>query len=174
MKKGEFCMLEFNGYISGASEKWCYKENCIFIIKLFLCCSILILPGMLGIGIITRLWLVFDIYGTASIVTPLLIIIYKSKNRKATTPKRIFTDGEIITCITDINAETHYIKDVKLLKDHGEFYELVFPFDKGSKNFVCQKNLLVGGTLEDFEMIFKKNNISICRDEQVGSCYTYI
>lgn len=169
---GEIRMLEFKGYVSGASEIWYHKKkNYIFDIKLFLYALFLILPGVgiLILGIKKGKWAILVLYVIVFIVIPLLIPICRSKNRKATTPKRIFTDGEIITCITDISTETHYIKDVKLLKDHGEFYELVFPFDKGSKNFVCQKNLLVGGTLEDFEMIFEKNNISICRDEQTGS-----
>lgn len=46
------------------------------------------------------------------------------------------------------------IKDVKNVYDHGEFYDLVFPFGKISGKFICQKNLLTEGTLAEFEALF--------------------
>ena len=47
------------------------------------------------------------------------------------------------------------ISDAKQLRDFGEFYEIVFPFGKVSDKFICQKNLLTQGTLEEFEKLFE-------------------
>ena len=70
-------------------------------------------------------------------------------------PKRIVADEESITCTTDKEIVTKWITDVKQVIDHGEFYELVFPFGKISTNFICQKELLTKGTLEQFERLFE-------------------
>ena len=34
------------------------------------------------------------------------------------------------------------------------WYEIVFPFGKISSNFICQKNLIFKGSLEEFEDLF--------------------
>lgn len=157
-------MIEFDGYISGISEKWCYKRNWFFGMKMFWIALLLVSPTILYLGVKINNWAIIGLYGSLFVITPLLSLVSQSKkSRKMTTPKRVFTDGEIITCVTDKNVETRYIQDVKFVNDYGEFYELVFPFGKISKNFICQKSLLVGGTLEDFEMLFKKSGVSIIR-----------
>ena len=46
------------------------------------------------------------------------------------------------------------IGDAKQVRDFGEFYEIVFLFGKISDKFICQKNLLTKGTLEQFESLF--------------------
>ena len=84
-----------------------------------------------------------------------MIRIPKSKKEQlALTPKRIFVDGESIVSIADKYSESRLICDAKELRDFGEFYEIVFPFGKFSEKFICQKNLLTKGTLEQFESLF--------------------
>ncbi len=70
-------------------------------------------------------------------------------------PKRIYTDNEFIAVETDKEGEFAKISDVKKVVDHGEFYELIFPLGKVGKKYICQKNLLTKGTLEEFESLFE-------------------
>ena len=45
--------------------------------------------------------------------------------------------------------------DVKKVRDYGNFYYLTFYFPYKDGYFVCQKDLLVEGTLEEFEKLFE-------------------
>ena len=65
---------------------------------------------------------------------------------------RIIDDNLI--CISDKQSESRSIGLVKTAYDYGEFYFLSFPMGKKSGNFVCQKDLLTQGTLEEFEKLF--------------------
>ena len=47
------------------------------------------------------------------------------------------------------------IDDVKKIIDYGEFYDFVFTFSARDIYFVCQKDLLVCGTIEEFESLFE-------------------
>ena len=89
----------------------------------------------------------------AVFLLPLAALIPQAE--KSMTPKKIVVDEESIACTTDKEIVTKWISDVKQVIDHGEFYELVFPFGKISTNFICQKNLLTKGTLEEFEALFE-------------------
>ena len=73
----------------------------------------------------------------------------------AMTPKKIFVQDEYIVCTADKWTEAKAVSDVKVVRDFGEFYDLVFPFGNASEKFVCQKSLLSKGTLEDFEALFE-------------------
>ena len=92
------------------------------------------------------------------ILLPIMYFVetHKGKKKKESyLPYRIFTDEEYVVCITKKNEEYRLIKDVKLVYDYGEWYEITFPFGKKSSNFIYQKSLLTKGTLEEFEALFE-------------------
>lgn len=76
------------------------------------------------------------------------------KGRKEITPKRIYVIDNNLICISDKQSESRGVELVKTAYDYGEFYFLSFPMGKKSGNFVCQKDLLTQGTLEEFEKLF--------------------
>ena len=57
--------------------------------------------------------------------------------------------------MTDKSEEFRLIADAAKVIDYGDFYYISFPFGKISNNFVCQKDLLTQGTLEEFEALFE-------------------
>ena len=61
----------------------------------------------------------------------------------------------LIVCVADKYVESKLLSDVKQVRDFGAFYDVVFPFGKYSEKFVCQKDLLTIGTIEDFEKLFE-------------------
>ena len=76
-------------------------------------------------------------------------------------PKRIYTNGDHIVCVAEKYTDSKLIKDVKKVIDHGEFYELCFPFGKTSEKFICQKSLLSKGSLGAFERLFADKIIKV-------------
>lgn len=47
------------------------------------------------------------------------------------------------------------IQDIKEIWDMGSFYAIVFYFPNMDRRFICQKDLLVEGTIEEFEKLFE-------------------
>ncbi len=52
------------------------------------------------------------------------------------------------------------VRNVRWVLDFGEWYHIVFrsKFDQG--RFVCQKDLLVKGTIEEFESLFEEKSFA--------------
>ena len=148
-------MIEFSGYINGVAEQYFHNKgrklgNSILLIPL-----LLFLPGVVVTAIRMQFWQMIVGYCLIITIIPLLTLIPKSKKeRLSITPKKIFTEDDCIICIADKYTESRIISDAKQLRDFGEFYEIVFRFGKISDKFICQKNLLSKGTLEEFEKLF--------------------
>ncbi len=152
-------MIEFNGYLTGNAQKF----FCNQIVKLQQKFMIFIyIPGFFLL-----FWFSYLIWGT--IIEPSIVIfcfvlaaltlllpkIQTKKEKEKITPQKVYIENEIIISQSNALIESRYIEDVKEVRDYGEFYYLTFPFGKYSYRFVCQKNLLSQGTLDDFESLFE-------------------
>ena len=47
------------------------------------------------------------------------------------------------------------IQDIKEIWDMGSFYAIVFYFPNMDRRFICQKDLIARGTIEEFENLFQ-------------------
>lgn len=78
-------------------------------------------------------------------------------------PDKIIIDKEQGTIITTGLAQYSYKSvDLELIKeifDFGDWYEIKFYYPYGSMFFICQKDLIEEGTIEDFECMFKEKII---------------
>lgn len=146
-------MIEFKGRLTGASEKRFYKKaQSVVRICLLIGLSMMIttftflvqLPGTLA----------YIPWGSAFVLFLLTYLPYPKKEREKMIPRKISIVEDTMTVQTNSGMESRYVTDVKIVRDCGEFYELIFPYGKGSYSFICQKDLLVTGTLEEFEMLF--------------------
>ena len=158
-------MIEFNGYISGNALRLFLKGARIFTCTVLLFAFILCTPIFSTAGILLRSsprLVVLSFYALLPILMLLLTLIPPSKkDLQNRDPQRIFVQGNTITAVITGGGITRFIEDVKAVNDHGEFYELIFPFGKASYHFICQKDLLSQGTLEYFEQLFEGKIIRI-------------
>lgn len=151
-------MIEFNGYLTGNSQKF-FCNQIVRLQQKFMI-SIYI-PGLILLfWFSTLIWgSAIDFYTAAfcitlAALTLLLPKIQTKKEKEKITPQKICIKNDIIISRSNAATESKFIEDVKEVRDYGEFYYLVFPFGKYSYRFVCQKDLLTQGTLEDFEALF--------------------
>ena len=149
-------MVEFNGYITGEAERYFWNNSRKVVRNAFLAAILVFFPLVLIVSSMTGYWLLTVGYCAAALSIPLLLLIPKSKKSKQPlTPKKIFTDNEYIVCQGDGFEDYRLVEDVTKVIDYGDFYCLCFPFGKKSDSFVCQKSLLIKGTIEDFETLFE-------------------
>ena len=148
-------MIEFNGYITGEALDFFKKKIRNSGLKIWSVSVVFAMPliifffkriGMLDVfAPILPLWLLI----------PLLALIPKGKNElRSITPNRIYTEDNCIICSCDSRSESRLMDDVSKVYDYGDFYFIAFVYGKFSDNFICQKDLLTSGTLEDFEELF--------------------
>lgn len=148
-------MIEFNGYLTGFAKKHFLNKSVRFVQYSYIVAIILMSPTLFAfmIKLLNPTQIVIICFG--AIIIPFTFQIKTKKGKQKITPKRIYVKDNTIVCITDTYTESKFIDDVKEVRDYGEFYYLIFPFGKISTSFVCQKNLLSNGTLEEFEALFE-------------------
>lgn len=67
-------------------------------------------------------------------------------------------NGKIINSFFEesrLVSGSKFISRVKRVIDAGEWYYIIFKFGDIGNSWICQKNLLTQGTIEDFEKLFE-------------------
>lgn len=147
-------MLEFNGYLTGASEKYFFKKSFRYEQNIIIFGLIMALPMVIMLTMyFMELSIIFG-YCLVFAFCMIMVRIKTPKGRKAITPKRIYIEDDTIVCIADKYSESKLVETVKSVKDYGEFYDISFPFGNLSSKYICQKSLLTKGTPEQFEKMF--------------------
>ena len=148
-------MIEFNGYISGNAEKYFWEKSRKMVQKIFMVSMLLLFPIIIYAAVKTSMYGIITGYVILIVLVQLCTYIPKGqKEKKSLTPKLIYTEDEYIVCVADQYEEFKAICDVETVIDYGEFYALQFPIGNVSDKFICQKELLSAGSLEEFENIF--------------------
>lgn len=70
-------------------------------------------------------------------------------------PKSVTIDNGTIEVKSSLIYQTRTLDMVKAVKDMGDWYVFDFFLPNKSGYFICQKSLLVEGTLEEFEQLFE-------------------
>ena len=148
-------MIEFDGYLTGKAEKHYRKRELSVMFMLTVISFAMVFPIIIPISFKFETFSVVGMYFLIMCLSLIIIMTKTKKGWKKITPKRIYVQDETITCVSDMSTQHKYIEDVKLVRDFGEYYDLVFPMGKKTQSFVCQKNLLTQGTLEEFEALFE-------------------
>lgn len=168
-------MIEFYGTISNDNKAKAVKKTqmffslfaCSFLVPLFIACSIFFLLNnkdkqffYLCIG-----------FAGIIVVLALLSIIPLSQQRikQVNLPQRIILkkEDDIAYQFVGSTERARKLSKVRKINDYGDCYFLIFDRLWDSSNvWVCQKDLLMQGSLEEFEAMFEgkiirktKNNI---------------
>lgn len=147
-------MIEFNGYLTGISEKFFFKKTVIYAQRAFSFGLIMVFPLIVMLMKSFQTFSIFYGYCAVFAYAMIAACIHTPKGRKAITPKRIYIADDNMVCVTDKFTENRSLELVKKVYDYGDFYFISFYFGKISGNFICQKSLLTQGTIEDFEKLF--------------------
>ena len=154
-------MIVFEGELSEKCKEFVLNRESrnAFIAGAVVALPLLIANVILGIVhyvylIALPLWVIFPF---------LMGIKPKAKSFQYILPKRIKISEETLDSEGESFHETKSISDIKEVINYGQFYQFIFKFPNKSNRFYCQKDLIVEGTLEEFEKLFegkivRKNN----------------
>ncbi len=152
-------MIEFSGYLTGGAEKWYFIRSIAPLQYIALASVVIGLVNYPSLVRMAHIWppiAVFLIlfYAVCLLSPPWLRTPLLKKEKLVKTPFRISIEEDYIVCVAGKHEAGREVSDVKAVRDHGDFYELVFPFGKGDQHFICQKYLLTKGSPEAFEALF--------------------
>lgn len=125
----------------------------VSIISTCLLSIILVIPITLAV--------VFDdtIWAIAYIIIPALILFSvvptPKKKWNAICPTEISINDETVIIHGETFHQEREISQLKRIIDFGDCYKMEFVFPHKSFSCLCQKNLMVKGTLEEFEERFE-------------------
>lgn len=141
-------MIVFEGSISGQCLQNCNKKlKNEIIISLTIVSIIIIFIWYLIFGF--SILILFPAIVCLTMYT-IGLAFYKKTNSK---PFKIIVDPDERTIVYEAKSEKEHFfmfDDIKSVYDYGEYYH----FWQGDM-FLCQKSLLVQGTLEEFEKLFE-------------------
>lgn len=148
-------MIEFKGYLTGDAKKYFFKRGIKYLQNIFLGSACLFLPAIVMFAIKIKMWSI--LIGCLVMILIIIALPYLQvkTDKDKYVPKLIRIQDNILLSVSDGATESRYIEEVKEVRDYGEYYALVFPFWKLSEKFVCQKDLLTQGSLEEFEALFE-------------------
>lgn len=144
-------MIIFQGAISKTSQEYFLKKimKGILIFTIILTLITLFICWIIGDNLFSYLIL---IVGTITIAA---YDVYMVKNSKKAYPIRVDIEEEFLVVYTKVGSVTREVKDLKRVLDEGEFYIMDFYFPYKCMEMICQKDLILQGTLEEFEELFK-------------------
>lgn len=144
-------MIKFYGFMDNSSRVYIQKK--------------LIKNGFIGAGVMFLLlgvpsvlawiyWRIWVFIFLPIVGTPIMII-GSALSVNSYLPKKVTIDEKEIYAEYQKGAGVRSINDVKEVLDMGAFYHIIFYFPNHWSNCVCQKNLIVEGTIEEFEKLFE-------------------
>ena len=161
-------MIEFNGPITEENQlnrmkKVNKKEIQIFIFGL-------IFIWIVAIAIGLPLKILQDLWGELILCSVILLVV---TFLSAKTPKKVVLrfrlSPHIVITEEDISLElwsdgkkvwrTRKLPKVKKVLDCGEVYYIIFKFGDITNSWICQKNNIISGTIEEFESLFQSKII---------------
>lgn len=144
-------MIVFRGILSLNTQRYLSKKlakiTCISSMLTFLFFGI---PSIL-IGIYFSKWLIFVLF----LIFEIWMITFMRGGLANIRPTRISIDEKEILGEFREGVAVRALNDVKKVLDFGEFYHFIFYSPKQWSNCVCQKDLIIEGTIEEFEERFK-------------------
>lgn len=157
-------MIRFEGTISKEGEKHVLKQYF----------TTMVLVGLVGIILGTILLIVLLVLNAsdkllmfgiiAVIVFYALAILFGvcwpliTKNQQL--PTKVEIEDDYITCFysgSELYGKSRYsnVEHIKKIVDNGEFFYFYFYYPHKIIGCICQKDLIVEGTIEEFEKLFE-------------------
>ena len=151
-------MIVFDGELTGKCKKFVLRK--FSNLAGLICIITFSLVSFLVFGIAKTFGMsIIWIYIAFAVVATLLTFLlppYK-QDQKTFMPQKVYVDlkDEMLVCKCEQKEQIHSIDSVYRVIDYGEWYHFKFNFGERDRFFVCQKNLLTEGSIEEFEALFE-------------------
>lgn len=154
-------MIVFEGMISKECLRYIQKKEGIVGLK---GCILAIFAFIIPLFLILYKFFHVPLYWIAFAGIPIVLIVtfaayfsaFGKSTQKLIVPiqVKIYEDGTMVSKGQEFNL-SQTVDDVTVVLDMGDWYHISFNGRMNLARFVCEKKLLVHGTVEEFEKIFE-------------------
>ena len=158
-------MIEFNGKVSKKCQNYICKQEAIpGLVACLIGVILILLPATIIASIYLPQMKVMIIVCGILLSAVILFLGYYSPFMKGTLPlitpiRIVITDSGEITSYCEDFELTNSVADATVIVDCGEWYHISYTrsakIGLGNGRFVCQKDLLTQGSIEQFEKLFE-------------------
>lgn len=148
-------MIVFRGELSVKNKKILARKSSHidFIIALIVSIAMSV-PITVFVVLDNPIWALFYI---ALAIPPFGVAVQPhKKDENIFCPTEITIDDEIVTINGDDFYQEREIYYLNKIIDYGDYYRMYFLFPKKTFSCLCQKDLIVEGTIEEFEERFSE------------------
>ena len=146
-------MIKFSGKLSTKCTNYLLKANRVAGTKIGGITALIF--SVIVIIIAITVDLLYLLFLPCLLLFVVLVGMPPSKeNYNLIVPTTVFIEDEYVVSESEKFSITRKIEEVKEVVDYGEWYHLHFRLPYNI-NFICQKDLIVQGTIEEFEELFK-------------------
>lgn len=152
-------MIEFTGELSEESKRCLLKNNSTLGLVVSLILALIATGIVVTLAIIYSLWsilLLLIVFAMLVVLVTVAPYMQRKKTLDMLLPSKIIIDKDrknISIYFKNSIVVEKRLSCIKKAIDEGEYYFLKFKFPK-IDGFLCQKDLLVEGTIEEFEELF--------------------
>lgn len=144
-------MIVFRGELSEEVKKFIYKVLIsVNLITMTILSIIIAVPMTIAVVLDDVIW----VLGYVPIPVLFLGVPQSEKNQKLAHPKEITIEENSIWIVGESFTQQRDVEAIKRIVDYGNFYQIEFYFPNRSIHCVCQKDLIVEGSIEEFEERF--------------------
>lgn len=144
-------MIEFKGEISKRSKKILLKKQMGYgVFAMMMLLAITVPPVVLLAVYVNLFYLYFLLILVFSGLVLLLNPLYS-----VNPPSQVEIEDGVIYITCGYGVKSRDLIDVKKVIDYGECYYIAFHSAHLHLSCICQKDLIVQGTIEEFEELFK-------------------
>lgn len=146
-------MIEFRGEISEKSRHYIVKKESqhamigMGIVSGVACVPIVILA-------ITWHWVIAIAIPALVLAVILAGVPVKKNNHSLIIPEKVIIDNDIIISESTKFHFERMVSQVKKVVDMGDWYHIYFCYRYRNPRFICQKDLITQGSIEEFEKMF--------------------
>ena len=139
---------------------------------LFLTVSIVtIIPLIIWATITSKFYYALILTALFTIMIGIVFAVPQKRILSFKIPIRLVIDANTISTTAlgeKESMKTKPLAAVKKVIDRGEWYDIIFKYGNMSNSWVCQKDLIKKGTIDEFEEIFKSK---ILRQEESNTMF---
>ena len=149
-------MIVFKGEVSDNARFFMKKLEARFLIIITSIVSIIFcIPVLVSCIYIDWICALFFVPLAFAVFSGVIYRFIPTDLKKIRMPTKVSIMSDIMISSGKDFEYGRYYDDVKKVVDYGEWYHMVFYFPHKIVYYVCQKDLIIEGTIEEFEALFK-------------------
>ena len=147
-------MIEFKGNLSEAGRKIIVHQNQVMCLIGGIIGAVPFMALFIALAIEEEpiLWITVPCFLLFIVMS--YVMKPTGKNLEKMMTNLVVINDRTVVCESEADYKETEIEDIKKIVDYGDFYRIVFYFPNLNARFICQKDLITQGSIEEFEERF--------------------